>query len=114
MSRTGNDWSSTRPGDGSGMVDEDIYVIDTGIQPHPDLNAGIGVSVRGGSGVDCDGHGTHMAGIAGAMDNATGFVGVAPGVRLHGIRVLDCNGRGTDLMRWPASTGSFRTARGPR
>ncbi len=97
VSRIGDNWSSTRPGDGSGAVNMDIYVLDTGIQPMADLNGGTDVNTRGGPNTDCMGHGTHMAGIAAAIDNDTGFVGVAPGARVHGVKVLDCNGRGTDL-----------------
>jgi subtilisin family serine protease len=97
VSRKGTDWSSTRPGDGTGAVPGDIYVVDTGIQFLPDLYGGMEANLRGGPDTDCDGHGTHMAGIAGARDNADGVVGVAPGVKVHGIKVLDCNGRGTDV-----------------
>jgi len=41
--------------------------------------------------MDCDGHGTHVAGTIGSAT-----WGVAKGVRLHSVRVLDCNGNGTD------------------
>jgi subtilisin family serine protease len=45
---------------------------------------------------DCDGHGTHVAGIIGA--NGT-IRGVAPGVRLHAYRVFGCAGATTtDLV----------------
>jgi subtilisin family serine protease len=97
VSRNGSDWSSTRPGDGTGAVNMDVYVIDTGIGAHPDLSGGTEFNAKGGPNTDCDGHGTHMAGIVGAIDNGSGVVGVAPGVRLHGIKVLDCSGHGTDL-----------------
>ena len=75
----------------------DVYVIDTGIAPQSDLTATADFNARGGPATDCNGHGTHMAGIVGAIDNGSGVVGVAPGVRLHGVKVLDCAGRGTDL-----------------
>lgn len=39
---------------------------------------------------DCNGHGTHVAGSVGGTR-----YGVAPGVVLHAVRVLDCNGSGT-------------------
>ncbi|HZN14608.1 MAG TPA: S8 family peptidase [Acidimicrobiales bacterium] len=97
VSRKGDDWSSTRPGDGAGSVSGDVYVIDTGVQFHPDLFGGMEVNLRGGPDTDCDGHGTHMAGIVGAIDNTSGVVGVAPGVKVHGIKVLDCSGHGTDV-----------------
>ena len=70
------------------------YVIDTGINTaHTDFG-GRAVSgydaVDGGSADDCDGHGTHVAGTVGGTAH-----GVAKGVRLVGIRVLDCAGSGT-------------------
>jgi subtilisin family serine protease len=34
-------------------------------------------------------HGTHVAGTVGALDNDIGVVGVAPGARIHGVRVCD-------------------------
>jgi subtilisin family serine protease len=78
-------------------VDVDIAILDSGIQPdHPDLN------VRGGtdcvrdtkkpSWADRDGHGTLVAGIAAAIDNGFGRVGIAPGARLWGVRVADPEG----------------------
>jgi subtilisin family serine protease len=97
VSRVGDNWSSTRPGDGAGAVNQDVYVLDTGIQPNTDLTGGTEFNARGGPNTDCDGHGTHMAGIAAAIDNAAGFVGVAPGARVHGVKVLDCSGKGTDV-----------------
>ncbi len=96
VSRKGDDWSSTRPGDGTGTVNMDVYVIDTGIAAQADLVGGTDVNFRGGPDTDCDGHGTHMAGIVGAADNGIGVVGVAPSVRVHGVKVLDCGGKGTD------------------
>jgi subtilisin family serine protease len=39
-------------------------------------------------------HGTHVAGIIGAIDNGVGVVGVAPGARLWAVKVLDKNGSG--------------------
>ena len=35
-----------------------------------------------GKGIDDNGHGTHVAGIAAALDNNLGTVGVAPGARI--------------------------------
>lgn len=46
-------------------------------------------------GEDDDGHGTHVAGIVGALDNDFGVVGVAPGARLWALKVLDENGEGS-------------------
>ena len=69
------------------------YIIDTGIQAnHPQFGsrAQAVYDYAGGSGADCNGHGTHVAGIVGAQT-----YGVAKGVYLRGVRVLDCNGSGS-------------------
>jgi len=93
-------------------VDADVAIIDTGIDfTHPDLNV-VGrencVPPSEGesewntkqcvdnAGVDGDGHGTHVAGTVGAIDNDFGVVGVAPGARLWAIRVLNNEGSGYD------------------
>jgi subtilisin family serine protease len=44
---------------------------------------------------DDSGHGTHIAGIAAAIDNGQGIVGVAPGARVWAVKVLDENGSGS-------------------
>jgi subtilisin family serine protease len=69
------------------------YVIDTGIDPtHPEFGgrAVVGYDALGGNGLDCNGHGTHVAGIVGAKT-----YGAAKQVKLSGVRVLGCNGAGT-------------------
>jgi len=79
-------WNS----DGTGVT---AYVIDTGIDPsHPDFGgrAAVGYDALGGNGIDCHGHGTHVAGTVGSTS-----YGVAKGAQLRGVRVLDCNGSGT-------------------
>jgi subtilisin family serine protease len=43
---------------------------------------------------DDNGHGTHVAGIAAAIDNDQDVVGVAPGARIWGVKVLDEKGAG--------------------
>src|SRR5262249_35290308 len=83
---------STFSGDPQGSVLCDVYIVDTAISTQSDLNAATDVNLKGGPNTDCDGHGTHMAGIIGAMDNNAAVVGVAPGVRVHGVKVLDCDG----------------------
>ncbi len=45
--------------------------------------------------IDDNGHGTHVAGIAAALDNDRGVVGVAPGARIWAVKVLDENGSGS-------------------
>jgi subtilisin family serine protease len=69
------------------------YIIDTGIDPaHPDFGgrAAVGVDLIGGNGLDCNGHGTHVAGTIGSKT-----YGVAKFVQLRGVRVLSCQGSGT-------------------
>lgn len=80
-------------------VNADVAIIDTGIQRnHPDLNVVGGyncTSRKRDKWDDDDGHGTHVAGIVGALDNRVGVVGVAPGARLWAVKVLDGRGRGS-------------------
>ena len=99
INRIDGELSSATSGDGSGMVEVDVAVIDTGIDlDHPDLNvhsAG-GKNCTTSSGFDdANGHGTHVAGTIGALDNTSGVVGVAPGARVWPVRVLDRRGSGS-------------------
>jgi subtilisin family serine protease len=76
--------------DGTGVT---AYIIDTGINAtHPDFGgrAAVAFDATGGNGVDCHGHGTHVAGTIGSTT-----YGVAKNVQLRGVRVLDCTGSGT-------------------
>ncbi|HKX76269.1 MAG TPA: S8 family serine peptidase, partial [Acidimicrobiia bacterium] len=85
-------------------VDVDVAVIDTGIDlDHPDLNVVASTNCSGGGpfkrscgsgGNDGHGHGTHVAGTIGAIDNDQGVVGVAPGARLWAVKVLSDSGSG--------------------
>jgi subtilisin family serine protease len=45
---------------------------------------------------DGNGHGTHVSGIAAALNNSVGVVGVAPGATLYAVKVLDNSGNGSD------------------
>jgi subtilisin family serine protease len=71
-----------------------VYIIDSGIRAtHQEFggrasNAYDAVA-DGQNGNDCYGHGTHVAGIIGGST-----YGVAKGVNLRSVRVLDCLGRG--------------------
>ncbi len=79
-------------------VDADVAIYDTGIDPtHSDLNVVGGYNCTGSNRanwMDQHGHGTHVAGTVGAIDNGNGVVGVAPGVRLWAVRILDAKGEG--------------------
>ena len=81
-------------------VNVDVFIIDTGVQlDHPDLHViSPGISFVSGTGEnsanDKNGHGTHVAGIVGAIDNLYGVVGVCPGAKINPVRVLDANGSG--------------------
>ncbi|MET7394506.1 S8 family serine peptidase [Dactylosporangium sp. NPDC005572] len=71
------------------------YVIDTGIRlTHNDFGGrattGFDAVTAGGTAADCNGHGTHVAGTVGGSS-----YGVAKGVQLVAVRVLDCGGSGT-------------------
>jgi len=90
-------------------LDVDIAIIDTGIDvDHPDLRVvgGRRFYTMLGRGYqderfdDDHGHGSHCAGIAAAIDNGLGVVGVAPGARLWAVKVLDSSGSGylSDLI----------------
>ena len=65
-----------------------VAVFDTGISPHADLDIKKGVSFVDytNSYYDDNGHGSHVAGIIGALDNKIGIVGVAPGAELYAVK----------------------------
>lgn len=90
------DVSSTLAGDGSGAVDVDVYVIDTGADStHRDLAVVEAVDFTGtGNAADCNGHGTHVSGTIAARDDTNDVVGAVPAARIHAVKVLDCKGSG--------------------
>jgi aqualysin 1 len=96
--KVGADVSSTAAGNGSGAISNvNAYIIDTGIDAtHADLNVVGHVSFASGPNRDCNGHGTHVAGTVAAKDDANDVVGVAPGAPLTGVKVLGCNGSGSN------------------
>ncbi|GEM83997.1 S8 family peptidase [Meiothermus hypogaeus] len=73
-----------------------VYIIDTGIRvSHSEFGGRAAVAFDaigdGQNGNDCNGHGTHVAGTVGGS-----VYGVAKGVRLYAVRVLNCSGSGTN------------------
>lgn len=87
---------------GGGIIytgNKKIWIIDTGIDlDHPDLNvdgsSGKTFVARTSTPDDDNGHGTHCAGIAAAIDNTVGVVGVAAGATVVPVKVLDKRGSG--------------------
>lgn len=85
------DGSYTYPNDGSGVH---AYILDTGIRSsHQDFGGRVQsqcFDAFGGNCEDGNGHGTHVAGTVGGAE-----WGVAKGVKLYAVRVLDNQGSGT-------------------
>jgi subtilisin len=96
INRVDADLNPVRAGNGSGSVDVDIAIIDSGVGPNSDVNM-VGGYDCWGQGIlrDWIGHGTHVAGIAAARDNGYGVVGVAPGARIWSVRVFNSSGNGS-------------------
>jgi subtilisin family serine protease len=68
------------------------YILDTGIRfSHSEFGgrAAKGYDAFGGTGNDCNGHGTHVAGTVGGK-----IYGVAKAVKLVAVRVINCDGSG--------------------
>jgi len=69
------------------------YIVDTGIRTTHSTFGGRatwGYNAVDGNNTDCNGHGTHVAGTVGGSQ-----YGVAKGVQLVAVKVLDCGGSGT-------------------
>ncbi|MFO7723480.1 MAG: S8 family serine peptidase, partial [Bacteroidales bacterium] len=95
-------WGITRVGSPTASYSgtRKAWIIDTGVDlTHPDLNVNTTLAVNyvvgTTSAADQNGHGTHVAGTIGAINNSIGVVGVAPGVEVVPVRVLDKKGSGT-------------------
>jgi subtilisin family serine protease len=83
---------STATGAGAGVA-----IVDTGIDlANPDLTVGAQCFTAYSTCADVHGHGTHVSGIAAAVNNTIGVVGVAPAATVYSVRVLGDTGSGTD------------------
>lgn len=87
------DGSYTYTNTGTGVT---AYIVDTGIlSSHSDFEGRVGsgyTAISDGNGTnDCNGHGTHVAGTVGSET-----YGLAKNVSLVPVRVLGCNGSGTN------------------
>jgi serine protease len=88
------------------------YIVDTGIlSSHSDFGGRVSggyTAINDGNGTgDCNGHGTHVAGTVGGTT-----YGLAKSVSLVPVRVLDCQGSGTNSgviagVDWVAQNASF-------
>lgn len=86
-------WQSSQ---GAGVK---VAILDTGVDP---LHIDLVNRIKGGYNAitpltqpnDDNGHGTHIAGIIGALNNSLGVVGTSPEIELYAVKVLDRNGSG--------------------
>ncbi len=109
--RTGEQWDMTMIGAdrarriNPGSKDVVVGVLDSGIDPnHPDLSSALDRTASAGclSGKPdktpaaweptTSPHGTHVAGTIAAADDGRGTAGVAPGVRVASVKVVDDQG----------------------
>jgi len=109
--RTGEQWDMDMiHADRSRRIDEGsrdvvVGVLDSGVDPnHPDLRAALDPALSAGclSGIPDtarkswvptgSAHGTHVAGTIAAADDGHGIAGVAPGVRIASVKVVDDDG----------------------
>ncbi|WP_177215505.1 S8 family serine peptidase [Actinokineospora terrae] len=99
-----------RPFTSRGGAGATVYLIDSGITPNQaefGARARVGADFLGGSGVDCNGHGTHVSGTVGGKTH-----GVAKETALVALRVLGCDGLGRDshvldAVEWVTRNGTL-------
>lgn len=89
-----------------------IAVIDSGISRHEDLKLAGGVSTVDytQSYNDDQGHGTHVAGIIGGLNNGYGVKGVAYDAQLYAVKAFDADGQAfvSDMIEginWSVANG---------
>lgn len=74
-----------------------LLALSPAASPAPSADAAtVQATCSGSSYEDGFGHGTHVAGTIGAIDNDSGVVGVAPGARIWALKVLDDTGNGSN------------------
>ncbi len=107
-------WNVRKTGYGNGLNfnRKTVWIIDSGVDyDHPDLSVD---KERSRSFVsdeatadDVNGHGTHVAGIIGALNNNLGVIGVASGAKIVALKVLNKEGEGrtSDIIRAVAHVG---------
>jgi len=68
-----------------------VAVIDTGCNPHEDINlaGGYNFVLNNDDYSDNKGHGTHVAGIISALHNKIGIEGIAPKVNIYALKCVD-------------------------
>ena len=98
-------WGITRVNGGTTYTGSGVaWIIDSGIDAsHADLNVdvsrGFNAFTKGKDSdlaKDGNGHGTHVAGTVGAIDNTIGVVGVAAGATVIPVKVLSGRGSGSN------------------
>lgn len=107
-------WGITRIGGAGNGAGKTAWVVDSGIDlDHPDLNVDVARSksfTGDNNPDDTNGHGTHVAGIIGALDNSIGVVGVAAGAKVVSLKVLAADGKGD--FSWTVSALDYIYANG--
>lgn len=88
-------WAAPLSARGAGV---NVAIMDTGVDPHLDINANLKVNqnfttASGFAAQDPNHHGTHVAGICGAVQgNNDGIQGIAPSCNIWNLRAGDAQG----------------------